>query len=219
MTDGGIWQPRDLPVLPPLADGVDEEVVIDEIVVEDAVVVEEVVVIEEIVVAEVVDDAVVVEEVVIEEIVVHEAIVDEAVLGDEAVVEVAVEEIDLTVGPSVDAGDAFDDEVVDEVELAEEPDAPSPAAHLERAPGLPDVPDAAPAGEVVPAVAPPEPAITPDALELELRAVDAALARLDRGDYGRCAVCNLVLDDAVMAADPTVAVCPAHVGLRPALAS
>lgn len=56
--------------------------------------------------------------------------------------------------------------------------------------------------------------IDPDQLEADLVAVDAAIERIDQGTYGRCAVCQLVLDEAVLLADPTVSACPAHVHLR-----
>jgi hypothetical protein len=192
MTDGGIWQPRDLPVLPPLAEADDrpddvEAAAADEYLEEPAL---DVVVVDEVEFASVVldDDGEVLEVVEIAEVVEF----------------VEVHEVEM------------DDVEVDDIDAD---DVAAPGGQLERAPGLPEVLDAPEAAPAVAASSAPEPAITPDVLELELRAVDAALARLDSGDYGRCGVCNLVLDDAVMAADPTVAVCPAHVGLRPALAS
>ena len=56
--------------------------------------------------------------------------------------------------------------------------------------------------------------LDPDQLEADLAGVDAALQHIDAGTYGRCVVCNLVLDDAVLLADPTVSACPAHIHLR-----
>lgn len=64
-------------------------------------------------------------------------------------------------------------------------------------------------------IAPPAPQpLDPDQLEADLVAVDASIERIDRGTYGRCAVCQIVLDDAVLVADPTVSACPAHIHLR-----
>lgn len=186
MSDGGIWQPRDLPVLPPLTEGVDRP---DDVEVEAAAA----------------DESL--EEPALDVVVVDEVEFASVVLDDDGeVLEV------------VEIAEVVEFVEVDEVDDIEMDDVALPGGHLERAPGLPEVVDAPAAAPAVAASSAPEPAITPDVLELELRAVDAALARLDSGDYGRCGVCNLVLDDAVMAADPTVAVCPAHVGLRPALA-
>lgn len=53
-----------------------------------------------------------------------------------------------------------------------------------------------------------------DRIDAELVAVDAAMARLDSGAYGVCEVCGVTIDDALLAADPTLATCPAHVHLR-----
>jgi RNA polymerase-binding transcription factor DksA len=49
-----------------------------------------------------------------------------------------------------------------------------------------------------------------DALADELDAVEAALARIDAGGYGRCATCGEAIDDAVLAADPLALGCPSH---------
>jgi len=184
MTDGGIWQPRDLPVLPPLGEGADRP---------DAVAAA---------------PAAPVEEPELDVVVVDEVEVASVVIADHGEV---VEVVEVVEPIEVIEVVRVDDTEIDDVT--------TPGTLLERAPGLPEVVDPPAPAPAVAASSAPEPAITPDVLELELRAVDAALARLDSGDYGRCGVCNLVLDDAVMAADPTVAVCPAHVGLRPALAS
>jgi DnaK suppressor protein len=46
-----------------------------------------------------------------------------------------------------------------------------------------------------------------DAAELELAAVDAALARLDEGTYGVCRLCGRRLDDEVLAQAPTADRC------------
>ena len=66
-----------------------------------------------------------------------------------------------------------------------------------------------------PAGAPPVAELDPEQVEADLAAVDAALERIDRGAYGRCEVCHVVLDDHVLAADPTVGACPAHIHLTP----
>jgi hypothetical protein len=193
MTDGGIWKPRDLPVLPPLTEGVDRP---DDVEVEAATA----------------DGAL--EEPALDVVVVDEVEFASVVLDDDGEVLEVVEIAEVVEFVEVAVDDVGDIELDD----IDADDVAPPGGQLERAPGLPEVFDAPAAAPAVAASSAPEPAITPDVLELELRAVDAALARLDSGDYGRCGVCNLVLDDAVMAADPTVAVCPAHVGLRPALA-
>jgi hypothetical protein len=44
----------------------------------------------------------------------------------------------------------------------------------------------------------------------DLTAVDAALAALDAGTYGRCAACDAPIADELLAADPTRATCAAH---------
>ena len=194
MTDGGIWQPRDLPVLPPLGEGADRP---------DAVAAA---------------PEAPVEEPQLDVVVVDEVEVASVVIADHGEV---VEVVEVVESIEVIEVVRVDDSRIDDAEIGdtEIDDVTTPGTLLERAPGLPEVVDPPAPAPAVAASSAPEPAITPDVLELELRAVDAALARLDSGDYGRCGVCNLVLDDAVMAADPTVAVCPAHVGLRPALAS
>jgi hypothetical protein len=210
MIDGGICQPRDLPVLPPLGEGANRphpvaavpEAPLEEPV-PDVVVVDEVVEVAAVVIA---DDGEVLE--VVEAVEVVEVVdtrIDETRIDETQIDETQIDETAVEVEAEAEVGDADD--------------VTTPDAHLERAPGLPEVVDPPAPAPAAAAPSAPEAGITPDVLELELRAVDAALARLDRGDYGRCGVCNLVLDDAVMAADPTVAVCPAHVGLRPALAS
>jgi hypothetical protein len=48
----------------------------------------------------------------------------------------------------------------------------------------------------------------------ELAAVDRALARIEAGDHGNCTECGTRLDDALLAADPTASICPAHLGLE-----
>lgn len=49
-----------------------------------------------------------------------------------------------------------------------------------------------------------------DAVEHDLGAVDAALAALDDGSYGTCAVCRTELAADVLAADPVRRTCPQH---------
>lgn len=52
-----------------------------------------------------------------------------------------------------------------------------------------------------------------DAIEAKLAEVEAALARLDDATYGSCATCGTPLEDAVLEADPTARICPAHLDL------
>jgi RNA polymerase-binding transcription factor DksA len=47
-------------------------------------------------------------------------------------------------------------------------------------------------------------------IERELAAIDRALNRLDAHGYGTCAVCGLVIEDQVLAADPTEEHCLEH---------
>jgi RNA polymerase-binding transcription factor DksA len=47
-----------------------------------------------------------------------------------------------------------------------------------------------------------------DAVELELRDVELALARLDAGTYSRCEACDTPLDLDVLTSAPTVRRCP-----------
>lgn len=47
-------------------------------------------------------------------------------------------------------------------------------------------------------------------IEVELAAVEQAMARLDAGSYGRCEVCRGSIGDDLLAADPTVSVCSGH---------
>jgi RNA polymerase-binding transcription factor DksA len=46
----------------------------------------------------------------------------------------------------------------------------------------------------------------------ELDAVEAALGRIDAGEYGHCAVCGTAIDGDDLRADPLVQACPAHRG-------
>ena len=57
-----------------------------------------------------------------------------------------------------------------------------------------------------------EPAATAplDAVDADLRAVEAALGRIDAGSYGRCEVCGTDLDPAELAAAPLTRTCPQH---------
>lgn len=75
----------------------------------------------------------------------------------------------------------------------------------------------------VPLDAPPEaPAASPVDLEAltrveaEFAAVDAALAALDDGTYGRCVVCAAAIDEALLAADPVRRGCASHPQATPA---
>jgi RNA polymerase-binding transcription factor DksA len=49
-----------------------------------------------------------------------------------------------------------------------------------------------------------------DAADADLRAVEATLARIDAGAYGRCAVCNAVITAEALAADPLTRTCAQH---------
>jgi RNA polymerase-binding transcription factor DksA len=51
-----------------------------------------------------------------------------------------------------------------------------------------------------------------DRIDLLLDEVDAALIRLDDGTYGRCVACGAVIEDAVLADQPTALRCPACAG-------
>jgi DnaK suppressor protein len=50
----------------------------------------------------------------------------------------------------------------------------------------------------------------------DLGAVDRALAALDEGTYGTCAVCGVALADAVLAASPVARDCGEHQASAPA---
>ena len=67
------------------------------------------------------------------------------------------------------------------------------------------VPPAGPADELVDAAR-----AEAATLEGELEVLQAALARLEEGSYGRCEICGAALDDALLEADPAAARCPAH---------
>jgi DnaK suppressor protein len=49
-----------------------------------------------------------------------------------------------------------------------------------------------------------------DLVEADLAAVDAALARLDAGTYGRCEACGEPIADERLAAEPTTSLCERH---------
>ena len=49
-----------------------------------------------------------------------------------------------------------------------------------------------------------------DAADADLRAVEATLARIDAGAYGRCAVCNAAITAEALAADPLTRACAQH---------
>lgn len=116
-----------------------------------------------------------------------------------------VERVDLAV---LDASPADDDGAVDDAADGVVDDADDDGA----------VDDgAAPIGRVD-GEAQPDPtessSLDPDQIEADFAAVDAAIQRIDRGAYGRCEVCQVTLDDAVLQADPTASACPAHIHLR-----
>ncbi len=46
-----------------------------------------------------------------------------------------------------------------------------------------------------------------DAIDARLDEVEASLARIDAGTYGRCEACGTLIDDAVLAGDPTAIRC------------
>ena len=52
-------------------------------------------------------------------------------------------------------------------------------------------------------------------VELQRRRVQDALARLDEGTYGRCAVCGVQIDDERLEARPEVATCREHADALP----
>ncbi len=52
-------------------------------------------------------------------------------------------------------------------------------------------------------------------VQLQRRRVQDALDRLDRGSYGRCAVCGREIDDERLEARPEVATCREHADARP----
>ena len=56
----------------------------------------------------------------------------------------------------------------------------------------------------------PSPVESLDAVDADLRAVEAALGRIDAGSYGRCEVCGTDLDPAELAAAPLTRTCPQH---------
>lgn len=59
---------------------------------------------------------------------------------------------------------------------------------------------------------------TAERIAAELGAVDEALGRIEAGRYGVCTECGDRLDDDVLAADPTVKTCAAHLRLEHAVA-
>ena len=77
-----------------------------------------------------------------------------------------------------------------------------------------------PAAEAAPAPAAPEPEAAPRPapvdlgalaqLEVDLAAVDAAIAAVDEGTYGTCAICGSSIDDDLLAGDPVRRGCAAH---------
>ena len=52
-------------------------------------------------------------------------------------------------------------------------------------------------------------------VELQRRRVQDALARLDDGTYGRCAICGVEIDDERLEARPEVATCREHADALP----
>ena len=70
-----------------------------------------------------------------------------------------------------------------------------------------------PAGEPAASEAPSRPGPDLSALEqieTDLNAVDAALAALDGGTYGRCAACDQPIGDDLLEVEPTRTACLAH---------
>jgi RNA polymerase-binding transcription factor DksA len=51
---------------------------------------------------------------------------------------------------------------------------------------------------------------TEEALSSQLKLVNAAIARIDDGSYGRCSVCGETIEDARLNADPSAHTCIAH---------
>jgi RNA polymerase-binding transcription factor DksA len=51
---------------------------------------------------------------------------------------------------------------------------------------------------------------TLDAVDADLRAVEAALGRIDAGSYGRCEVCGSDIEPGVLAEAPLSRACAAH---------
>jgi RNA polymerase-binding transcription factor DksA len=67
-----------------------------------------------------------------------------------------------------------------------------------------------PEAPIDPRQAEPRPSEALDAADADLRAVEAALARIDAGAYGRCAVCNAPITAESLAADPLTRTCTQH---------
>jgi len=67
-----------------------------------------------------------------------------------------------------------------------------------------------PEAPIDPRQAEPRPSEALDAADADLRAVEAALARIDAGAYGRCAVCNATITAESLAADPLTRTCTQH---------
>jgi hypothetical protein len=91
-------------------------------------------------------------------------------------------------------------------------DQPASVEGIEEATGTPDgVTGEVPAGAADQAsegvTGAPIPEASLDAVEIVLDQVDAALARLDDGSYGRCVSCGGPIDDSRLAGDPTVLAC------------
>lgn len=105
-----------------------------------------------------------------------------------------------------------------------EPDEPADASTAHREPGgeAPiasepvdaDLSAAAPAVDApeaeAPVAEPPVDLVALQAIEDDLTAVEAALAALDDGSYGSCAVCAAAIDADALAADPVRRTCAAH---------
>ena len=53
---------------------------------------------------------------------------------------------------------------------------------------------------------------TLDVVDADLRAVEAALGRIDAGSYGRCEVCGSDIEPEVLAAAPLTRACAEHAG-------
>jgi DnaK suppressor protein len=51
-----------------------------------------------------------------------------------------------------------------------------------------------------------------DVVDADLRAVEAALGRMDAGSYGRCEVCGSDIDPEVLSTAPLTRACAEHAG-------
>jgi RNA polymerase-binding transcription factor DksA len=56
----------------------------------------------------------------------------------------------------------------------------------------------------------PSPSLALEEVDADLRAVEAALGRIDAGSYGRCEVCGGAIPPDALAASPLTRACEAH---------